>query len=284
MEKYFVYWYKRTDFTNPYTEGYIGITNNTKRRDLEHRRGTKNLHITNALNKYADIEMVILHTCNKAEALELEYIYRPTTNIGWNMAIGGEDTLASLTSVPITMYHKESYPILHSFTSIYAASEALGMSEGRIGVARLRGYQIYGKDGWAIALDPDFDRSKTPSYNQRISDGIKGVKRTKPSHFKGMSNRWTDEERERIGKQHKGKTISEEAKETVRQANRLNNPSCKFIQLSHTSNPDQVYTYHSIATAARELSISHSALKYRVRQPLPITGKDGWTVLSLGSE
>lgn len=284
MEEYFVYWYKRPDFTNPYTEGYIGITNNTRRRNLEHRRGTKNLHLTNALNKYDDIEMIILHTCAKAEALELEYMYRPTKNIGWNMAAGGEDTLATLTSVPITLYHKDSYPILHTFSSIYAASEALGIKEGRIGIARIRGYQIYGKDGWAILLDSNFDRSQTPSFNQRIGDGRRGTKRTNPSHFKGVTNRWTEEDKQRIGNQHRGKVISEEAKELVRQANRLNNPSCKSIKLSHISNPDKIYTYHSISTAARELSISLSALKYRVRQQLPITGKDGWTVLSLGSE
>ena len=283
MEKYYVYWYKRPNFTDPYTEGYIGITNDMYRRNKEHRRSVKNHHIVNALKKYNDIEMIKLHTCSKTEALELEYVYRPSKNIGWNMAPGGEDTLAKIGSVPITLYHKDSYPILHKFSSIYEASKALGIGEARIGIARIRGYQVYGKDGWAIYLDTNFDRSQTPSYRDRIGDGLRGTKRDKPSHFKGMTNRWTDEERARIGNQHRGKTITEEAKEIVRQANRLNNPSCKTIRLVHSSDSTKIYTFHSIAEAARELSISHSALKYRVRQPLPITGKDGWTVLSLGS-
>jgi predicted GIY-YIG superfamily endonuclease len=283
-EKYYVYWYKRPTFTNPYIEGYIGITNNLKRRDLEHKRNKKFTHFSNALKLYNDIERVILHECCALDALQLEQTYRPEKNIAWNMAAGGEDTLASWGRVPISLYHKDSYPILHSFRSIFEAAEALQIGEDRISIAKSRGVQVYGKDGWAILLDPVFDRSMTPTYGDRISQGITGLIRDKPSHFKGKTDRWSPEERLRIGTQHKGKVLSKEQKAQLKLHNQLHNPACKQIQLSHSDNPDIIYTFRSIGEASRELNINRSGLKYAVLQPLPYTNSKGWTILNLGSE
>lgn len=202
---YTVYWYKRPIHTNPYTEGYIGITKNMRKRNISHKTNTKVSHFTNAMKLYNDIEYTMLHTnVTLQEASDLEYAYRPDTNIGWNAAIGGADVLAT-RAVPITMYHETDPDKLYNFKSITEAAEVLNLTEGRISQAKSRNRQIYGYDGWAIILDDLFDRKLTKNMTQIASERLLGVKKEKPSHFKGVTNRWSDEDKARIGAQHKGK-------------------------------------------------------------------------------
>lgn len=282
--EYTVYWYKRPIQTNPYTEGYIGITNNMKRRDLEHRRNKTISHFTNALKLYNDISYQILHTnITKEEALELEYSYRPDTNIGWNSAIGGEDTLKSFI-VPIMLYHESDYTKLYKFSSITEAANTLQLSESRLRQAKYRNSTHYGYDGWAICYDETANRSITKTISELAKEKNLGLKRNKPSHFKGKTNRWSDEEKARISKQHKGKIISEKQKEIVSIKNRTNHSKCKTITLAHISNPEIPYTYHSISEASRQLNIPLSRLKSKAQRPLNKYGKDGWAIINLGSE
>ncbi len=86
----YVYWIKRKKFTNPYTEGYIGISNNPMKRLANHKRKNDNPHLKRALNLYEDIEVVILHECvTRDEVIKLETHYRPNTDLGWNINSGG---------------------------------------------------------------------------------------------------------------------------------------------------------------------------------------------------
>ena len=282
MENYTVYWYKRKTHTNPYTEGYIGITNNMERRNKEHLRNKNKTHFTNALNIYADIHYEILHTnITLEEASDLEYAYRPTTNIGWNSAIGGADVLGTLTT-PVSLYHETNPDLVLHFPSITKASEELNLNIGRITQARCRGKQLYGYDGWALVLDETFDRSQTKTIGQLVSQRLSGVKKNKPSHFKGNTNRWSSEERKRIGSQHKGKTISEEQRKIVGEKNKLNPNMCRQVTLKHKDS-DQTYTYHSISEASRQLNLPLSRLKSKAQRPLNKYGKDGWAIIHLGS-
>lgn len=73
------------------SEGYVGITKNPMRRLNEHKTGCNHRsRIFPALQKYEDIELIILHsdlTIEEAKALEKHY--RPRKEIGWNLAEGG---------------------------------------------------------------------------------------------------------------------------------------------------------------------------------------------------
>lgn len=289
MTDYYVYWYKLTGYSNPHCQGYIGITNDIDRRHKEHCRNAKvkkHTHFYNAINKYGleNVQKVVLHECTMEEALEFELYYRPDTNIGWNSAIGGEDTLASVQSKEVTLYHKDNPDKLYTFNSMTEAGKELGISAGRIRQAVHRDNPNYGFDGWAVLIDETINRYETISIQESISKRLAGNKHSKPSHFKGVTDRWSDEDKERISKQHKGKVISEEQKAIVRDKNRADHSSCKSITLAHTDNPNVEFTYHSISEASRKLGIPLSRLKSRVLRNNGNYGKDGWKIVKLGSE
>jgi predicted GIY-YIG superfamily endonuclease len=95
MNNYYVYWIHLPEHTNKYAEGYIGITNDLKRRWRDHKSKHSKSHILkNAILKYKDtiIWEHIHFELTQQEASKLEKIYRPTDHIGWNIVEGGNNT------------------------------------------------------------------------------------------------------------------------------------------------------------------------------------------------
>lgn len=288
MTDYYVYWYRLPEHSDPHRDGYIGITNDVTRRHKEHKQaanaGVSKTHFCNALCKYGNIIHEVLHKCTKDEALEFEFYYRSETNVGWNTAAGGGDLLKSLHEEEVTLYHQKDPTKTYTFESASEASRKLGIKAARIRKAVRSKSPTYGFDGWAILFDKDIDRFVTKTIGQAISERIVGTKRKKPSHFKGVTDRWSKEDRKRIGAQHKGKKISKEQVETVRAKHRASHPKCKEIVLVHKDTPDVEHTYHSISEASRELGIPLSRLKSKAQRTLGVQGKDGWKIVKLGAE
>ena len=285
-DKYVVYWCRLPEYSNPYCQGYIGITNNFNRRQKEHIRAIDdNNHFHNALKKYKEVVVwQILHECDHEGALDLEYSYRPELNIGWNYAVGGEDALSSVRKRPIKLFHKDNPENIISFDSITNAAASLNLSVGRLQQAVHRGKTIYGYDGWAVLHDDNWDVNSTLTINEHRSKALLNVPKSKPNSFKGRTDRWTKEDKERISLQHKGKTISEEHRKAVSEKNKLNPNLCKYIELVHESDVSTVYRFHSISEAARQLNLPLARLKSKAQRPINKFGKDGWAITKLGSE
>lgn len=81
-----LYWIHRIGETDPYTQGYIGITANLSVRMYSHKQSK-----TNAGKILLDGGYVsVLHERDTRDAIcSLEYRYRPKPNIADNIAVGG---------------------------------------------------------------------------------------------------------------------------------------------------------------------------------------------------
>ena len=93
---YSVYWIKHQEHIDINTQGYIGITKNVEKRWKEHKQYAKAPYtkcrvIERAINKYKDLLVwdVLVENIDKELAELIEFELRPTSNIGWNIAVGG---------------------------------------------------------------------------------------------------------------------------------------------------------------------------------------------------
>jgi len=86
---YFLYWYHRLIHTDIFLRGYVGVSNNLKRRDWQHRNRNENPHLTSAFAAYDDIVCDVIMGDTEADCYDMENYFRPRENIGWNIAIGG---------------------------------------------------------------------------------------------------------------------------------------------------------------------------------------------------
>ena len=96
-----VYWIHRPCHTDIFSEGYVGITTHPTRRWQEHRLNAKNNRratIYKALNKYDDVQFDVILMGDRKYCEEIEIKLRPKPEIGWNIAIGGEDATKQATA------------------------------------------------------------------------------------------------------------------------------------------------------------------------------------------
>lgn len=91
---FYIYWIHQTNHTDPYTEGYVGLSNQPDKRFKAHTTNTAQVG-SKYLREMSDSDKALLtHTilaeCSSLEqARELELKYRPLPNIGWNIKRGG---------------------------------------------------------------------------------------------------------------------------------------------------------------------------------------------------
>lgn len=287
MNNHTLYWYHLKTQTDPYLEGYIGVTNDMSRRHLEHMRNSNGLinHFYNAIEYYGknNIILTILYTnINEQEAYDLESLYRSEPNTGWNFAIGGKETLGILPTTKVTLFHQSNPKKEYTFKSITKASKTLNITHERISQALIRKSNIYGRDGWSV-LHENTNKLTILTISEVISKRFKNKKKNYSNPNKGKKV-WSEEDKKRISSQHKGKKISEKQKETVRLKNQLNHTSCKEIQLNHIDEPNKIHTFHSISEASRQLNIPLSRLKSKCIRTLGKYGNDGWCIIKLGSQ
>lgn len=84
MTIYQLYWIHTSEHTDPYSQGYIGVT----------KRGIDKRFQEHKLSKNLSDDYIIEELCSsidKEEISQLEYEYRPDYNIGMNRNVGGLD-------------------------------------------------------------------------------------------------------------------------------------------------------------------------------------------------
>lgn len=92
---YYLYWIHDTQFTDPLTEGYIGISNQPKARFKAHTTNTASVG-SSKVREHVDINginsvkhSILSQHTDLESARKVEKAYRPKPNIGWNIAVGG---------------------------------------------------------------------------------------------------------------------------------------------------------------------------------------------------
>ena len=91
-----VYWIRKTEHTNIYTEGYVGVSTKVERRWREHVTEARanrhpNSFLCNVINKHYPDNLIfeIVYLSNEDNCYKYEEMLRPETNIGWNLRSGG---------------------------------------------------------------------------------------------------------------------------------------------------------------------------------------------------
>lgn len=101
-----VYWIHLPNHTDQFTQGYVGVSNNPKRRMAEHLnvskfRNDKNPFFGRMLNKYSsELIQTILFIGTEDACYSLEEELRPVKNIGWNANMGGNRPPSKLGWTP----------------------------------------------------------------------------------------------------------------------------------------------------------------------------------------
>jgi len=86
-----VYWIHLEEHTDMFRQGYIGVSNNTKRRFRSHEVRSGNNHLKNAIVKYGWDNLIkeVILVADKAYCLMIEAKLRAENQIGWNLIKGG---------------------------------------------------------------------------------------------------------------------------------------------------------------------------------------------------
>ena len=93
-----VYWIHHPEHTDMFTQGYIGVSKDLKRRLSSHRARPSNLHMKNAITKYGWDTLIkeVMVIASKEYCLDVEIKLRPADKIGWNVVLGGGNPPSTL--------------------------------------------------------------------------------------------------------------------------------------------------------------------------------------------
>jgi predicted GIY-YIG superfamily endonuclease len=91
MASIVVYWIHLENHTDMFSQGYIGVSKDTKKRWSEHAKHTGNNHLLHAIKKYGWDNLVkeVILVADKAYCLMIEAKLRAEDKIGWNIVKGG---------------------------------------------------------------------------------------------------------------------------------------------------------------------------------------------------
>lgn len=86
-----VYWIHHPEHTDMFSQGYIGVSKDIKKRWYDHAKHTGNLHLKHAIKKYGWDSLVkeVILVAEEAYCLMIESQLRTEDKIGWNIIKGG---------------------------------------------------------------------------------------------------------------------------------------------------------------------------------------------------
>ena len=203
-----VYWIHHPDHTDMFSQGYIGVSVNARKRWIDHRRHQENRHFANAVKLYG-WDLLVKKQILIAEedyCLDIERKLRPEKNIGWNIAVGGGkppiNTTGTGFKAGFTPWNK----------GVPMSDEArLAVSQALKGIRHSP--EVYKKQGLNRSGEKNiwFGKKFSEEYRLKLSLAKKG----KPSHRKGKTHTPETIEKMRISKLAAGSNITEEGRKAI---------------------------------------------------------------------
>ena len=85
-----LYWIHHKDHTDIFSQGYVGVSNNVKKRWYDHKTYTKNTHLKYAITKYGWDNLIkkVVLIADNAYCLDIEAKLRPTDKLACNIVKG----------------------------------------------------------------------------------------------------------------------------------------------------------------------------------------------------
>lgn len=120
-EPCYVYWIKTEDMTDVRKEGYIGVSSDPVSREKQHRANARSggYRINSDLKTHlltGTYVLEVIASGSRAYCLWLEKELRPERVVGWNIAVGGKDTLSGANDTHRASHRKE-YALYHNLAS-----------------------------------------------------------------------------------------------------------------------------------------------------------------------
>ena len=208
MTPHSVYWIHHPDHTDMFSQGYIGVSVNAKKRWGDHRRHQENKHFSNAVKLYGwDIlikKQVLIS--DEKYCLMIEEKLRPEKGIGWNIAKGGGKPPVNTTK---TGFKAGDAPwnkgVPMSLEAKLLVSKSLkGMRHSP---------EVYKKQGLSRSGEKNvwFGKKFSDEYRKKLSLAKLG----KPSHRKGAKHTPEAIEKIRVAKLNQGSSITEEGRASL---------------------------------------------------------------------
>lgn len=202
-----VYWIHCPEHTDILTQGYIGVSNNTKYRWREHQTRTENIHLQRAIKKYNWDNLIkeVIVIADELYCLAVEFKLRAKDSIGWNIVAGGGMPPSSLGKKFIrTEEYKAQMSISkmgHKHTPEMQAKLNLNLTEGGKATRFVKGQVAHNKGVPAL-----------PHVIEAAKRGSTGRKHTK-------------EELNKMSLSQMGRVMSAHTKESLRVANKGRKPA-----------------------------------------------------------
>lgn len=147
--------------------------------------------------------------------------------------------------------------------------------------------------GWNIAigggLPPDTTgRKDPPEVRMKRAESVRRTKANGhyPNKFKGVTGRYSEEQKAAIGAHHRGKQISDAHRRAITEKNSGDSsPKAKEVFLVHRDTPAEVRRFACIKTAASSLGIPYNTLRSQAQRTLKNDqtsepSRTGWICLS----
>jgi len=202
MQEACVYWIRKLEHTDMFTQGYVGVSSNYKRRWSDHKFRGHNLHLKNAVAKYGwdnlIKEQILIST--DEYCLDIESKLRPANGIGWNIIAGGGKP--PLTKWNLGKKHSEE-------TKLKIGQSRKGKAHSLELQAKLLPKLLENN------LATRFQKGMVPSNKGKpqLPHVIEAVRQSR------LGKKNTEEHKAKISVGLMGHLVSNETKEKIRQAN-----------------------------------------------------------------